>query len=70
MAQWVKNPTAAARGRGGGWWCLSRGVGSIPSPCSGLKDQALPQLWRGSQLWLRFNPWPRERNFFFLSFGG
>ena len=28
-----------------------------PTPHSGLKDLALPQLWFRSQLWLRFDPW-------------
>ena len=28
--------------------------------CSGLKDPALLQLQRRSQIWLRFNPWPRN----------
>ena len=27
---------------------------------SGLKDQALPQLWRRSQMQLRSDPWPRN----------
>ena len=34
-------------------------AGSIPGPAQwGLKDLMLPQLWRGSHLWLRFSPWP------------
>ena len=25
-----------------------------------IEDLALPQLWRRSQLWLKFDPWPRN----------
>ena len=54
MAQWVKDPTTAAQVTKKAW---------VQSPAwhSRLKDLALPQLWCGSQLWLRFNP--RLRNF-------
>ena len=53
MLQWVKNLTTLALGCCGG-------MGSIPGWCSGLKDLALPQLRYRSQLWLGFNPWPRN----------
>ena len=53
MAQWVKNPTAAA------WFAAKVQIRS-PVWHSGLKDPALLQLWRRSQLWLTFNPWPRN----------
>ena len=33
-------------------------TGSIPAQHSGLKDPVSPQLWCGSQLWLRPDPWP------------
>ena len=49
-------------------WC--NGIGGIcgtswmqvPSPAwhRGLRDPALPQLWHGSQLWLRSHPWAWE----------
>ena len=39
MAQWVKNPTAAA------WVTVKARVLSL-APLSGLKYLALPQLWR------------------------
>ena len=44
VAQWDKNPTEAQDWPG----------------CSGLKDLALPQVRCRSQLWLRFNLWPRN----------
>ena len=53
VAQWVKNPTAAA------WVPVEVWVGS-PAQNRGLKDPTLPQLLQRSQLWLRFNPWPRN----------
>ena len=53
MAQQVKNPTAAARVPANVW------VQSLAQH-NGLKDLALLQLWRRSQLWLRVNPWPRN----------
>ena len=34
------------------------GTGSSPSPAQWVKDLVLPQVWRRSQLWLRFDPWP------------
>ena len=51
MAQWVKNPTAAA------WVTAGVQVRSLALP-SGLKDAALPQLQHRSHLRLGFNPWP------------
>lgn len=50
MYSGFKNLTAA------GWVAVELWV---PSPAwhSGLKDPALPQLWRRSQLWLGFIPW-------------
>ena len=30
----------------------------VPSVVQAVKDLALPQLWRMSQLWLGFDPWP------------
>ena len=30
----------------------------IPSLAQWVKDLALPQLWRRSELWLRSDPWP------------
>ena len=55
--QWVKNLTTAAQVTAEVW------VQSLAS-CSALKDSALLQLKHRSQLWLRFNPWPR--NFYML----
>ena len=53
MVQWVKNLTAAA-------WVAA--VMPVPSPAqhTGLKDLALLELWRKSQLQVGFNPWPRN----------
>ena len=47
------------------WWfnylaCLCGGACSIPSPVGWVKDPALLQLWHRSQLWFRFDPWPRN----------
>ena len=53
MAQWVKDPTAAAG------VAAEAQVGSIPGPAQRVTDPALPQLWHGSQLQLRYYPWPR-----------
>ena len=50
MAQWVKNPTAAALVTAEAW------VQSL-AHCRGLKD---PVLSHGLQLKLGFNPWPRD----------
>ena len=47
MAQWVKNPTPAARVTAEVWV-------QSPAQYSGLKDPALQQLWLG------FNSWPRN----------
>ena len=35
-------------------------MGLILSPKQQVKDPALLQLWRRSQLWLRFNPCPKN----------
>ena len=52
VAQWVKNPTAAAWVTEEVWVCP-------PAWRSGLnQDPALPHLQHGSQLQLGFNPWP------------
>ena len=32
----------------------------MPGPAQGVKDPAVPQLWRRSQLQLRSDPWPRS----------
>ena len=32
----------------------------VPSVAQRFKDLAVPQLWHRLQLWLRFNPWPRN----------
>ena len=53
MAQWVKNLTAAAR-------VPLKAQVRFPTWGSGLKDLALLQLRCRSQLWLGFNPWPRN----------
>ena len=53
MAQWVKNPTAAALVPAEAW-------ARSPAQHSGLKDLVLPQLRHRSQLRLRFNPGPRN----------
>ena len=50
LAQWVKDPTAVA------WVTAEVWVQSSVWRC-GVKDPALPHLWRRSQLWLRYNPW-------------
>ena len=44
MAKWVKDLAEAT-------W--------VPGPVKWIKDPALLQLWRRSQLWLGFNPRPR-----------
>ena len=51
MAQWIKNPTAAAR---------VAAVARVPSLAqqSGLKDPVLPLLQHRSQLWIGFNRCP------------
>ena len=51
MAQWVKEC------KRGGLDCCE-GTGLIPGSVQWVKDPALPQLWRRSQLQLGFNPWP------------
>ena len=53
MAQWVKDPTAAAQ--------VAEGV-KVRSPAHRrrLKDPVLPQLQHRSHLQLGFNPKPRE----------
>ena len=53
MMQWVENLTAAA-------WVTAEVQVQSPAQCNGLKDPVLPQLWLGLQLWLGFNPWPRN----------
>ena len=53
MAQWVKKPTVVA------WVAFVARVKSLTG-YSELKDSALPQLLCRSQLWLGFNPWPRN----------
>ena len=50
MAQWVKNRLRSLERRG------FNPHGTV----SGLKDPALPQLRLGTQLHLRFSPWPRN----------
>ena len=43
------------------WCCLWGGMDLTPSPAQWVKDLVLPYLWVGrSQLWLRFNSWPRN----------
>ena len=42
-----------------GWVPAEMGVQSLAQD-SGLKDPALLQLWRRSQLQLRFIPWPGD----------
>ena len=56
MAQWVKNPTTAAR-------VAAEGQGQSLAPHSGLKDPALLRLQHRSNLWLGFNPWPRNTKY-------
>ena len=53
MAQWVRNPTAAARVAAEVWV-------QSPTPLSGLKELVWPQLQCSLQLPLGFNPWPRN----------
>ena len=51
MAQWAKDPTAAA--------LVAAEVWLDPRPSAlGLKEPVLPHLRRKSQLWLRFSSWP------------
>ena len=38
--------------------CFCGGADLIPGPVQGVKDLALLQLWRRSQLWLGLNPCP------------
>ena len=49
----VKNLTAVAR-------ITEEVEGLTPCPPQWVKDLALPLLWHGSQLQLRFSPWPRN----------
>ena len=57
MAPWVKNPTAVA------WVTVEVQVRSLPSMArSELKDLAVLQLPRRSQLQLGFNPRPGNVN--------
>ena len=53
MAQWAKNLMRVAQVAAKVW---------VPSPAqhSGLKDPALLKLWRRLQLWLGFDPRPRN----------
>ena len=53
VVQWVKDPTAVA---------LVTAEAQVQSPAQhrGLKNSTLLQLWQRSQLWLGFNPWPRN----------
>ena len=53
MVQWVKDLTSAA------WIAMEEQVQSV-AWFSGLQDQVLPQLQCRLQLWLGFNPWPRN----------
>ena len=53
MAHGVKNLTAAT-------WVTAEAEVSSPACHSGLKDLVLLQLQRRSQMWLRFNLWPRN----------
>ena len=53
LAQWVKNPTAAAQ-------VAAEAQVQSPDPCSGLKHLAVPHLWHRSQMWSGFNPWPEN----------
>ena len=57
MAQWVKNLTTVA-------WADAEMQGGSLTWCSGLKDPMLLQLWRRSQLQLKFSSWPG--NFYML----
>ena len=41
-------------------WFVSAEALANPQPAQQIKDPALTQLWHRSQLWLRFNPWPRN----------
>ena len=50
-----KNLTAEA-------WMAAEGRVQSLAGSSALKDPALPQQWHRLQLWLRFNPWPRNLN--------
>ena len=47
MVQWVENPPAVAQ---------ATAEVQVPSLVQWVKDPALPQLWRRSQLRLRFCP--------------
>ena len=49
MVQWVKNLAAVAQ-------VAMEVCVQSPAQCSELKDL----VWHGSQLQLRFNPWPRN----------
>ena len=53
MMQWVKNPTAVAQVTAGMQVTAEMRVRTLAQR-SRLKDPTLPQLW------LRFNPWPRN----------
>ena len=53
MAWWVKYPTAVAQ-------VAKEARLQSPAQRSGLKDPALPQSPRRSQLQLAFSPWPRN----------
>ena len=60
VAQWDKNPTAAAR-------VTTEVRVQSPAQDSGLKDLALPQLLHRLQLWLRFCPWPKNFHMMWVS---
>ena len=32
----------------------------IPTVVQWVKDQVLPHVWHRLQLWLRFDPWPKN----------
>ena len=51
--QWVKNLTTVARVAVQAWL-------RSPTRRSGLKELTLRWLWYKVQLWLGFNPWPRN----------
>ena len=37
--------------------CSGRDMGSVLGMAPRIEDLSLLQLWHGSQLWLRFDPW-------------
>ena len=53
MVQWVEDLVLSL-------WLHGFEPPTTTTPMQWVKDQELLQLWQRSQLWLRFDPWPRN----------